>query len=142
MALAQPKASAGEDPKSTNLILRLDPLHNWTDLAVLGISILLSAYLAVGQLLARGWANNTAAFNDLSVFAPLAIGLWVMTWRRFRQISLTVGEEEIEAVSVLGVRKTCRLEALTRVTAVGKPATRQLVFARGEDAAFRVFKQV
>src|SRR2546423_4289192 len=103
MALRESGPEAAAPRGEQTLVLRLDPLHNWSDIVVLGFAIVFTTYMAIGELLARGWAKDSGILNDLSIFAPLSLGLAVMAWRRFRRVSLTVYEEQIEAVSGLGV---------------------------------------
>ncbi len=134
----EPAAPGGEQ----TLVLRLDPLHNWSDIVVLGFAIVFTTYMALGELLARGWAKDSGIYNDLSIFAPLSLGLAVMAWRRFRRVSLTVDEEQIEAVSVWGVRKRCRLDDLTGVEQVGRPLARELLFQQKGGLAFKVWRNV
>jgi hypothetical protein len=124
------------------LVLRLDPLHNWSDLVVLGFAIVFTTYMAIGELLARGWSKDLGAYNHLSVFAPLAVGLSLMAWRRFHRVRLSVDEEQIEAVSVWGVRKRCRLEDLSEVVQEGKPLARELHFNQNGTLAFKVWRNV
>jgi hypothetical protein len=142
MALNQPGPQPAASGPQQTLVLRLDPLHNWSDLVVLAFAIAFTAYMAVGELLARGWSKDPGVYNHLSVFAPLALGLSVMAWRRFRRVRLTVDEEQIEAVSVSGVRKRCRLEDLSDVTQEGKPLARQLHFNQKGMVAFKVWRNV
>jgi hypothetical protein len=123
-------------------VLRLDPLHNWSDLIVLAFAIAFTTYIAVGELLARGWSKDPGVYNHLSVFAPLALGPSVMVWRRFRRVRLTVDEEQIEAVSVWGVPKRCRLEDLSSVVQEGRPLARQLHFNQIGRVAFKVWRNV
>jgi hypothetical protein len=142
MALRESGPEPAAPDREHTLVLRLDPLHNWSDIVVLGFAILFTAYMAVGELLARGWAKNSGMYNDLSVFAPLALGLALMAWRRFRRVNLTVDEERIETVSVWGVRRRCRLDDLTGVQQVGKQLARQLVFNQKAGPAFKVLRSV
>jgi len=142
MALRESGPEPAAPGREQTLVLRLDPLHNWSDIVVLGFAILFTAYMAVGELLARGWAKDSGMYNDLSIFAPLALGLALMAWRRFRRVSLTLDEDRIEAVSVWGVRKACRLDDLTSVEQVGKPAARELLFNQKAGPAFKVWRNV
>jgi hypothetical protein len=142
MALPESGPEPAAPGREQTLVLRLDPLHNWSDVVVLGFAIVFTAYMAVGELLARGWAKDSGIYNDLSIFAPLTLGLAVMAWRRFRRVSLTVDEEQIEAVSVWGVRRRCRLDDLTSVEQVGKPLARELLFNQKAGLAFKVWRNV
>jgi hypothetical protein len=142
MALRESGPEPAAPDREQRLVLRLDPLHNWSDIVVLGFAIVFTAYMAVGELLARGWTKDSGIYNDLSIFAPLALGLALMAGRRFRRVSLTVGEDRIEAVSVWGVRKWCRLDDLTSVAQVGKPLARELVFYQKAGPTFKVWRNV
>ena len=142
MALRESGPEPAAAGREQTLVLRLDPLHNWSDIVVLGFAILFTAYMAVGELLARGWAKDSGMYNDLSIFAPLALGLALMAWRRFRRVSLTVDEVRIEGVSVWGVHKACRLDDLTSVEQVGKPLARELLFNQKTGLAFKVWRNV
>src|ERR1700730_9925489 len=142
MALSQPVPQPQADSREQKLVLRLDPLHNWSDLVVLGFAIVFTTYMAIGELLAHGWSKDPALYNHLSVFAPLAVGLSLMAWRRFRRVRLTVDEEHIEAVSVWGVRKRCRLDDLSEVVQEGKPLARELHFNQNGKPAFKVWRNV
>jgi len=142
MALSQPGPQPAAPGRRQTLVLRLDPLHNWSDLVVLAFAIVFTTYMALGELLARGWSKDPEVYNHLSVFAPLALGLSVMAWRRFRRVRLTVDEEQIEAVSVWGIHKGCRLEDLSDVTQEGKPLARQLHFNQKGGIAFKVWRNV
>src|ERR1700694_9593 len=141
MALSQPIPQP-EVARQQELVLRLDPLHNWSDLVVLGFAIVFTSYMAIGELLARGWSKDPGAYTHLSVFAPLAVGLSLMAWRRFHRVRLSVDEEQIEAVSVWGVRKRWRLEDLSEVVQEGNPLARELHFNRDGKPAFKVWRNV
>jgi hypothetical protein len=142
MALSQARPQPEAERPEQRLVLHLDLLHNWSDLVVLGFAVVFSAYLALGELLARGWSNDPDVYNNLSIWAPLALGLSVIAWRRFRRISLSVDEGKIEAVSVWGVRKECRLQDLSDVTVQGRPLARELHFNRSGTVAFKVWRKV
>ncbi|HEY4845150.1 MAG TPA: hypothetical protein VII89_05600 [Candidatus Dormibacteraeota bacterium] len=142
MALSQPVPQPQADSREQKLVLRLDPLHNWSDLVVLGFAIVFTTYMAIGELLAHGWSKDPPLYNHLSVFAPLAVGLSLMAWRRFRRVRLTVDEDQIEAVSVWGVRKRCRLDDLSEVVQEGKPLARELHFNQHGKPAFKVWRNV
>ncbi len=142
MALSQPGPQPAAPGRGQTLVLRLDPLHNWSDLVVLAFAIVFTTYMALGELLAQGWSKDPGVYNHLSLFAPLALGLSVMAWRRFRRVRLTIDEEQIDAVSVWGVRKGCRLEDLSDVTQEGKTLARQLYFNQKDGIAFKVWRNV
>src|SRR5690349_4233856 len=142
MALAHPGTPSQPEGRLQLLTLHLDPLHNWSDLIVLAFAIAFVSYMALGEVLARGWSQNVGLYNDLSIFPPLAMGLSVMAWRRFRRVALTVDEEQVEAVSVWGIRKRCRLEDLSEVAEGGKPAAVQLLFTQRGSVAFKVWRNV
>ena len=70
----EPAALGGEQ----TLVLRLDPLHNWSDIVVLGFAIVFTTYMALGELLARGWAKDsgiTTTSPSLRLF-PWGSRLW------------------------------------------------------------------
>jgi hypothetical protein len=142
MALGQAVPQPQAEGLQQRLVLHLDLLHNWSDLVVLGFSIVFTAYMAIGELLARGWSKGPGAFDHISVFAPLAVGLCVMAWRRFRRVSLMVDEEQVEAISIWGVHKQCRLDELSEVALEGKSLARELHFNQGSKVVFKVLRNV
>jgi hypothetical protein len=141
MALADPAPQPQTEGRVQPLVLRLDPLHNWSDLLVLGFAIFFTTYMAIGEVLVRGW-SAPGVYNHLSIFAPVAFGLSTMAWRRFRRVRLIVDEEHVEAISVWGKSKRCRLEDLIEVAEEGKPLARQLLFVQKDGIAFKVFRNV
>ncbi len=139
MALAQPEPQPEETPGPT-VTLRPDPLLNWSDLIVLGFAIIFTGYLALGESLAIGRPSGSLLWNSASIFGVLAVGLLLMGWRRFRRVRLIVGDDQIEAISVWGIYKSCRLAELTEVTEEGRPLN--LVFKTNGDVAFKVSRNL
>ena len=141
MALAQ-LGPQREETAGQTLILRLDPLHNLSDVIVLGFACAYLGYMGLGEVVRFGWIKNSVVSNNFWLFIPMALALLVIAWRRFRGVRLIVGEEEVQAVGFWGGRKRCRLDDLTEVTEEGGPFARRLFFRTREGIAFTVRRNV
>jgi hypothetical protein len=141
MALSQPDLEAELLPPGRPLVLRLDPLHNWTDLLVLGFGIIFAGYLATGDVFARGFSKDPAILNNFWRFAPIAVALLLVGCRRFRRVTLVVDDDRLVAAGTLGSRKECRIEDLAEITQEGRTIARQLVFRNKDQVVFKMLRR-
>jgi len=142
MALSQPDLQPELLPPGHPLVLRLDPLHNWTDLVVLGFGIVFATYLGLGDVLARGFAKDPVILSNFWRFAPIAVALILVGWGRFRRVALIVDDEQLMAAGTLGSRKRCRIDGLAEITQEGRPLARQLVFRTQDQVVFKLLRNV
>jgi len=140
VALNHPDIEAELLPSGRSLVLRLDPLHNWTDLLVLGFGIIFAGYLALGDVFARGFSKDPVILNNFWRFAPIAVALILVGWRRFRRAALVVDDQQIVAAGTLGSRKQCRIEDLAEIAQEGRPLARQLVFRNKDQVVFKTLR--
>jgi hypothetical protein len=109
---------------------------------VLGFGIVFAGYLALGDILARGFSKDPAILNNLWRFAPIAVALMLVGWRRFRRVTMVVDEEQLVAAGTLGSRKQSRIEDLAEITQEGRPLARQLVFRSKDQLVFKTLRSV